>query len=122
MAAPTDPLPAPVVSVVIATRGRAELLAGVVAALEAQRGVGPFEVVFVDDASGDDTPVELGRLQRTSTIPIVVRSQERQQGPAAARNVGWRAARAPFVAFTDDDCRPGPDWLAGLVRHLEHAD
>jgi GT2 family glycosyltransferase len=93
-----------------------------VAALEAQRGVGPFEVVFVDDASADDTPVELGRLQRTSTIPVVVRRQERQQGPSAARNIGWRAARAPRIAFTDDDCRPGPEWLAGLVTNLERAD
>ena len=27
------------------------------------------------------------------------------------RNAGWRSARAPLVAFTDDDCRPAPDWL-----------
>jgi hypothetical protein len=30
---------------------------------------------------------------------------------ARQRNVGWRAARAPLVAFTDDDCRPAPEWL-----------
>ncbi|MBF6599557.1 MAG: glycosyltransferase [Dehalococcoidia bacterium] len=39
----------------------------------------------------------------------------RAHGPAAARNAGWRAARAPVVAFTDDDCLPLPGWLrAGL--------
>jgi hypothetical protein len=32
------------------------------------------------------------------------------------RNAGWRAARAPLVAFTDDDCRPRPDWLAAFLR------
>ena len=32
-------------------------------------------------------------------------------GPAAKRNAGWRAATAPLVAFTDDDCRPPEDWL-----------
>ena len=36
-------------------------------------------------------------------------------GPAARRNLGWRAARAPVVAFTDDDCRPPADWLEGLL-------
>jgi hypothetical protein len=35
--------------------------------------------------------------------------------PARQRNAGWRAARAALVAFTDDDCRPAPDWLERLV-------
>jgi GT2 family glycosyltransferase len=34
---------------------------------------------------------------------------------AAMRNLGWRAARAPLVAFTDDDCRPGPAWLEAML-------
>jgi GT2 family glycosyltransferase len=34
------------------------------------------------------------------------------RGPAGARNSGWRAARAPIVAFTDDDTIPDRDWLA----------
>jgi GT2 family glycosyltransferase len=36
-------------------------------------------------------------------------------GPAAQRNHGWRAASAPLVAFTDDDCRPAPDWLEAIL-------
>lgn len=27
------------------------------------------------------------------------------------RNAAWRAARAPVIVFTDDDCRPPEDWL-----------
>lgn len=34
------------------------------------------------------------------------------QGPAAARNIGWRAAAGKLIAFTDDDCLPQPGWLA----------
>lgn len=37
------------------------------------------------------------------------------RGPAAARNTGWRAARAPVVVFTDDDCLPTPGWLVALA-------
>ncbi|MDX6581337.1 MAG: hypothetical protein QOI10_521 [Solirubrobacterales bacterium] len=36
-------------------------------------------------------------------------------GPAAQRNLGWRSARAPLIAFTDDDCRPQPEWLERLL-------
>jgi GT2 family glycosyltransferase len=36
-------------------------------------------------------------------------------GPAAQRNAGWRAARAPLVLFTDDDCRPAPDWVEKML-------
>ena len=32
-------------------------------------------------------------------------------GPAAARNLGAQQARGEFLAFTDDDCHPSPDWL-----------
>jgi Glycosyltransferase like family 2 len=35
--------------------------------------------------------------------------------PARQRNTGRRAARAPLLAFTDDDCRPEPDWLERLL-------
>lgn len=35
--------------------------------------------------------------------------------PSVQRNVGWRAARAPLIAFTDDDCRPDAVWLEQLV-------
>lgn len=37
------------------------------------------------------------------------------KGPAAARNHGARVARAPILAFTDDDCIPAPDWLRAVV-------
>ncbi|MCE5267647.1 MAG: glycosyltransferase family 2 protein, partial [Planctomycetaceae bacterium] len=41
------------------------------------------------------------------------------QGPAGARNIGWRAARGKIIAFTDDDCMPSPKWLAEGVRAIE---
>ena len=36
--------------------------------------------------------------------------------PAKQRNLGWRKAKAPLVAFTDDDCRPDTGWLEALLR------
>jgi cellulose synthase/poly-beta-1,6-N-acetylglucosamine synthase-like glycosyltransferase len=51
-----------------------------------------------------------------------VASTPRPSGAAAARNVGWRLAGAPVVAFTDDDCRPAQGWLAALARAMTDAD
>lgn len=40
------------------------------------------------------------------------------RGPAAARNVGWRAARTEWVAFLDDDVAPPAGWYDALVADL----
>jgi histidinol-phosphate phosphatase family protein len=40
------------------------------------------------------------------------------RGPAAARNVGWRASDADWVVFLDDDVVPGPSWAALLEQDL----
>ena len=41
------------------------------------------------------------------------------QGPAGARNAGWRCTQAPVIAFTDDDTVPRVDWLARGLATLD---
>ena len=113
---------APAVSVVVPTRQRAAKLGRLVDALERQIGVAAFEVIVVDDASTDGTPDVLGRLAVTSTVPLRSLILPSNVGPATARNAGWRLARAPVVAFTDDDCIPSEHWLASLLAGIEGAD
>ena len=103
---------APRVSVVIATYNRAELLPRLIGALEAQTlPPSSFEVIFVDDGSTDGTVELLAGLARRSTLSIQILGDGRNRRQAAARNIGWGRARAPVVAFTDDDCVPTPSWL-----------
>lgn len=112
----------PAISVVVATHNRSDLLARLVAALEAQDCAEPFEVVVVDDGSTDGTFDVLEGLSHASSLDLVPVRSERNGGPAAARNAGWRRARAPFIAFTDDDCAPQPQWLRRLIADLAVAD
>ncbi len=78
-----------------------------------------FEVIVVHDSSGAETE----DLLRTHPLAAdgTLRHIRFAPGPAAApkRNAGWRAACAPVVAFTDDDCRPPREWLARLLEAAE---
>lgn len=73
----------------------------------------PLEVVVVDD--GSPRPV---RPVAPEGLELRVLRQERA-GPGAARNAGVRIARGDIVVFTDDDCVPDRDWLAGLLAALD---
>jgi glycosyltransferase involved in cell wall biosynthesis len=104
------------VAVVIATYRRPGFLPELVGALEAQDiGHDRFEVVVVDDASGDGTAAVLEQLQASSPLTLRVLHQARNAGPGPARHAGVAATTAPLVAFTDDDCLPEPGWLRGLL-------
>jgi hypothetical protein len=43
------------------------------------------------------------------------------RGPAAARNVGWRAAKSTWVVFLDDDVHPGQTWRSEVREDLASA-
>jgi len=107
------------ISIVIPTRDRPELLAGCLSHLAADQLPAQFEVVVADDSADASARVnatpELGEVRAVFT---------RGRGHAAARNAGWRAARAPIILFLDDDVRPQSGTIAKLCRALVagHAD
>lgn len=108
---PEDGDRAPAVSVVVPTRDRAGRLSALLSALARQTlPADRFEVIVVDDRSRDDTRAVLRRASGTAPFSLHALAGP-GKGPAAARNAGWRAATAPLVAFTDDDCEPAPRWL-----------
>ena len=97
------------ISVVLPTYNRRPILTEVLAALDAQAGAPPFEIVVVDDGSTDGTFEWLS--SRAGGRPLrLLRQQNR--GPAAARNHGVAAAAGALIAFLGDDTVPLPDWLA----------
>jgi HAD superfamily hydrolase (TIGR01662 family) len=104
--------------VVVPTSGRPSL--GVLlATLGAADGPLPARVLLVDDRPADSPALDFKVPAALVGRVKVLRSGGR--GPAAARNVGWRAATARWVAFLDDDVIPPPGWrgdLVGDVRDL----
>ena len=106
---------APELAVVICTNRGTERLRNALQALERQSARQRLEVIVVDDGA----PEPLGPLCREFRARL--RAHPANLGLAAARNTGWRAASAPIVAFTDDDCRPGRDWAEVLIRAYDDA-
>lgn len=106
----------PTVDVVVPTTGRPSL-AVLLDALADGDGPLPSRVILVDDRKEPDGP-----LLPDGPPPLLANRIETLRGPiagpAAARNVGWRASDAEWVAFLDDDVVPGRDWLAHLSEDL----
>jgi GT2 family glycosyltransferase len=115
-------VPGPQISVVVATHDRPLRLARLLAGLRAQT-LAPdrFEVVVVNDGSGPATADVLAAPSEAGALALHTVRHERALGPGAARNTGWRAAQAPLIAFTDDDCVPTARWLEEiLLVHRAH--
>jgi GT2 family glycosyltransferase len=105
------------ITVVVPTFRRPDALAACLDALAQQTlARAEYEVVVVDNA----TPPTASGTVRAFEARLDLRGvHEPARGPAAARNSGARVARAPHIAFTDDDCRPEPGWLAALAEAIE---
>jgi glycosyltransferase involved in cell wall biosynthesis len=98
----------PIVSVVMATRNRPQLLRRAVASVFAQKDIQPIEVVLVYDGTPVDELLDLDRG------PHILRAvnNSRTPGLAGARNTGILEATAPLIAFCDDD----DEWKADKLR------
>ena len=104
------------VSVVVCTFNRAALLKRTLAALQSQRtdpGLS-WELVIVDNNSTDATRSVVEATSSAFPVPVQYVFEPRQ-GISHARNAGIGQAEGDIIAFTDDDCRPEPDWLQNVV-------
>jgi glycosyltransferase involved in cell wall biosynthesis len=95
------------VSVIIPVHNGAATIATAVASVRAQNV--PVEIIVIDDGSSDDTPAAMAALAGEDLIAM----RQENRGPAGARNAGLTRARAPLIAFLDDD----DVWMPGKLLH-----
>jgi hypothetical protein len=111
-------MPKPHVSLVICTRNRGARLRRALASLAQLQCERPWELIVVDNGSSDDTSRILQEFRGSFHGSVRILG-EATPGLANARNRGWRAALAPVVAFTDDDCYPDARFLECILGHFD---
>jgi glycosyltransferase involved in cell wall biosynthesis/GT2 family glycosyltransferase len=111
---------APLVSVVVATRDRPELLARCLYSLLAL-AYPRYEVLVVDNAPSTPATETLVRGLAAGGAPVRYLREERV-GLSRAHNRGLRHARGEYVAYADDDVVVDRHWLAALIEGFGATD
>lgn len=122
--APGNPRPpSRAASVVICTYNRADGLRATLESVIASTGLDgvDWEIVVVDNNSADHTADTI--LDFARRAPVSLRAAfEPRQGLSHARNRGVAVARGRVLAFTDDDVRVEPGWLAQILAAFRARD
>jgi glycosyltransferase involved in cell wall biosynthesis len=106
------------ISAIVCTHNRAALLNDALASLANQTmDKEKYEVIIVDNASTDNTREVVARwVEQQPNFRYIY---EPNLGLSHARNRGAAEAKAPIVAYIDDDARACEDWLSQLVQRFE---
>lgn len=99
----------PTAAIIVPTYNRPAKLGQCLAYLAAL-DAGPWPIIVVDDGSAQRLDAICAGHENVTLV------RQDNAGPGAARNCGAQAAEGyELLLFTDDDCRPRPDWARQMV-------
>lgn len=110
-----------VISVVIPSRNRAELLASALESLTRQTlSIDKFEVLVIDNGSTDNTAATVKLF--SEKLPSLRYFYEPEPGLHSGRHLGMLEARGEILVFGDDDIEALPTWLASIESAFSEPD
>lgn len=112
--APVPTSAEPVASLVVPTFNKLEYTLGCLAAVATSGDRLPFEVIVVDDASGDGTASVVPGIPGVTYV-----RNEQNLGFIGSCNRGASLARGRFLVFLNNDTAVQPGWLDALVRTFD---
>jgi glycosyltransferase involved in cell wall biosynthesis len=122
-AAPLSPAsPAPEVSIVIPGLNEGQSLPELARRIDAALApLGPYELIFVDDGSTDDTWQRIAAIH--GELPAVRGlSLRRNFGKAMALKAGFTVSRAPILVMMDADLQDDPDDLPSFIAKIREGN
>src|SRR5262245_49670304 len=107
-------------SVIIATRNRADLLADSLDAISRQDWPARrFEIVVADNNSTDSTRATVMSVAARAGAPAIRYLHVAEVGKSFAVNAALEQASGELLLFTDDDVHPEPDWIERVVAAFD---
>ena len=105
------------ISVIIATRNRANYLKKVIGSLAHQTVPSmEYEIIVVDNDSHDNTKSVLEEFSYLENLRVIF---EPVIGLSKSRNSGWKSAKGEYIAFIDDDAVANPNWLEKYIEAFD---
>src|ERR1039458_7930312 len=108
----------PLVSIIIPTKNRCELLRETIASAVGQT-YPHWEAIIVDDGSDDGTEEMVREVASTDTRVRFVRRARNPRGASTCRNIGVSAASGEYVVFLDSDDLLAPRCLERRVEVMQ---
>lgn len=107
----------PVISVIVCTYNRNDLLSICLRSLENQKAdKNLFEVIIINNNSTDNTQKVANKfVNKNNNFRVFI---EKKQGLSNARNRGWKEARGEYVAYIDDDAKADSKWILEMVNFI----
>jgi GT2 family glycosyltransferase len=101
----------PIFSIVVASYNQQETIERCIHSLLNQKTRVPYEVIVVDSSNNSARKIAEDFVPKIRLI-----KQQSQTGWGKARNIGIRAAKGSFIAFTDTDCVADKNWVENLNK------
>ena len=107
----------PRVSIITSTYNRSHLLRRAIESVRAQREVTDWEMCVVGDCTPDDSEAVVASFNdpRLRFFNLAVKSPPRAHGAIAKNHGVFQMARAPYIAYLDDDDEYHPDFLRVML-------
>ena len=110
------------ISVIMPCYNQGYQLKRILKAYDCQTTTEGFELIAVDDASPDETFQVLNSYHPLN-YQLKIFRQDKNRGPAAARNLAILEAKSPLVVFVGDDIMPGKNFIQDhLDAHRKHSE
>jgi len=111
----------PLVSITVCVRDGVNWIDGCLESLVAQT-YRPLEIIAIDDGSNDGSKEKLlSWHNEESEIPIQILTQD-AKGLSAGRQLAVKQSQGEWIAITDIDVRPEPDWITNMILEIQPID
>ncbi|MFH1360049.1 MAG: glycosyltransferase [Candidatus Omnitrophota bacterium] len=101
------------ISIIIPVYNGEKTIEKTIEAVKSQINPQEHELIVVDDGSTDNTQNIL------KFAPGILYIRQENQGPACARNRGFKESKGEWIFFTDADCMPQKDWIQRALKHFK---